>query len=99
MTADLATVAVNAAVNAAWRRLYVIGWTPAEVRNNSEALAAAVNAAVSAAIPAALADARAAIEAGMAAAAEETFRASFVLAGIAAADAHHAATRPEAVPA
>ena len=99
MTADLATAAVTFAVNAAWRRLYLIGWTPAEVRDDSEALAAAVNAAVRAAIPAALADARAAIEAGMAAAAEETFRASFALAGIEAANRHHAARRPEAVPA
>jgi hypothetical protein len=97
MTADLATAAVTVAVNAAWRRLYAIGWTPAEVRDDSEALAAAVNAAVRAAIPAALADARAAIEAGMPQAAEETFRASCAIAGIEAANRHHAATRGELV--
>jgi hypothetical protein len=94
--AGLSSHAFQYAAVAAFRRLAVLGWTQDEIHADRHGIAARVNDATAAAFPSAMDDARQAIEAGMNDAANQTFAASFVLAGIAAADAHHAATRPEA---
>lgn len=97
MTAKkLSAIASNVATKAAARRLQVIGWTPDAIAADAEPIADAVIKALDDAWPAAIADAQAAIDARMIDAATRTLEASFVLAGIAAADAHHAATRHEA---
>lgn len=97
MNADkLSKIASNVATKAAARRLQVIGWTPDEIADAAGPIADAVIQALTDAWPAAMADAQAALDARMIDAATQTLEASFVLAGIAAADAHHAATRPEA---
>lgn len=95
----LSEIMTDAVSRACFRRLDVLGWTRADIAAHHDAIAEAVIAAGLEFLPAALDDARQAIEAGMAAAAAQTFAASMALAGIAAADRHHAATRPQAVPA
>jgi len=100
MKTNTLTAAVqDIATRAAFRRLSVLGWTPADVTHDAEALATAVCQALQETAHQALDDARAAMAAGMDEIAVQTFQASLVLAGIEAANRHHAATRPEAVPA
>jgi hypothetical protein len=95
----LSEIMTDAVSRGCFRRLDVLGWTRRDIAAQADAIADAVIAAGLELLPAALDDARQAIEAGMADAAAQTFAASMALAGIAAADRHHAATRPEAVPA
>lgn len=100
MTADkISAIAANQATKACTRRLIRLGWSPDRIAADAGQIADAVQQAIAAAWPSAKADAEQAIAARMYDAAAMTLEASFALAGIAAADAHHAATRPEAVPA
>lgn len=92
----LSAIAANVATKAAARRLQVIGWTPDAIAADAGTIADAVQKALDEAWPAAMADAQAALDARMIDAATRTLEASFALAGIAAADAHHAATRDKA---
>lgn len=87
----LSAIAANVATKAAARRLQVLGWTADYIAADAGTIADAVQKALDDAWPAARADAQAAIDARMMDAATMTLEASFVLAGIAAADAHHAA--------
>lgn len=80
---------------AAQRRLSALGWSPAAILHDSPEIAGRLQQFTAAAFTAAVLDAREAIEAGMEAVGCQTFQASMALAGIAAADAHHAATRGE----
>lgn len=89
----LSAIAANEATKAANRRLIRIGWAPDYIIADAEPIAAAIQKALADAWPAAMADAQAAIDARMTDAAAMTLEASFAIAGIAAADAHHAATR------
>lgn len=93
----LSAIAANVATKAAARRLQVLGWSADYVAADAGPIADAVQKSLADSWPAAMADANAAIDAGMIDAATMTLEASFALAGIAAADAHHAATRPAAV--
>lgn len=93
----LSSHAFQYAAVAAFRRLAVLGWTQEEIHADRHGIAARVNDATAAAFPSAMDDARQAIEAGMDEAATQTFAASFALAGIAAANAHHDAARPALV--
>ena len=95
--AGLSRHAFHFAAVAAERRLSALGWTPDEILSDSLAIGDRVNDATAAAFPAAMNDAREAIDAGMNAIGCQTFRASMALAGIAAADAHHAAAGAELV--
>lgn len=98
MTAKkLSAIAANVATKAANRRLVRLNWTPDAIAADAGPIADAVIQALADAWPAAMADAEQARAAGMIDAAAMTLEASFALAGIAAADAHHAATRPAAV--
>lgn len=94
----LSAIAANVATKAANRRLVRIGWTPGEIAAAAEPLADAILHAIADAWPAAMADAQAALDARMTDAATMTLEASFALAGIAAADAHHAAAAAAADP-
>lgn len=96
---NLSAIASKVATKAAARRLQVLNWTPAEIAADASTISGAVIDALAAAWPEAMADAQAAIDARMIDAATQTLEASFVLAGIEAANRHHAARRPEAVPA
>ena len=94
---DLAAAMTTAATSAAYKRLRVLGWTANDIETDRDALAGHLAETVAEAWPAALADAREAFAAGMEAAGVQTFETSIVLAGIEAANRHHAATRAELV--
>jgi len=94
---DIAAAMTDTATRAAYSRLKVLGWTAADIETDRDALAGHLAETVAEAWPAALADARDAFAAGMEAAGVQTFQASIVLAGIEAANRHHAATRAELV--
>lgn len=89
----LAQAAAGIALQAANRRLVRLGWAVDYMIADADPIAAAVQKALDEAWPSAIADAEEARKAGMIDAAAMTMEASFALAGIAAADAHHAATR------
>ena len=100
MTAKkLSAIATNVATKSAKLRLVRLKWTPEAIAADAGPIADAVIQSLTDAWPAAMADAEQARAAGMIDAAAMTMEASFALAGIAAADRHHAARRPEAVPA
>lgn len=89
----LENIAASVAVQAANRRLVRLGWSVDYMIADADTIAAAVQEAIDLAWPSAIADAEQARKAGMIDAAAMTMEASFALAGIAAANAHHAATR------
>jgi len=95
----LAEIMTDAVSKACFARLTVLGWTREDKAADADAIADAVIAAGMEFLPSAIDDANEAIAAGMAAVAAHTFAASMALAGIAAANRHHTARRPEAVPA
>lgn len=92
---QLFDLAANVATQAANRRLVRLGWAADYIIADADTIAAAIEKALSDAWPAAMADAEQARAARMYDAAAMTLESSFALAGIAAADAHHAATRGE----
>jgi hypothetical protein len=93
MTAALTAAAGEIMTRAARRRLEALGWQPDYIAADAEPIAHAVLEAAAEVLDTAFGDAREAIAAGMPAVAEQTFKASLVLAGIEAANRHHAATR------
>ena len=106
---ELLAAARRAAVAACNTRLRRIGWTSEEIVRAIDApedvapnLPALLLEECRKAHPGAVADMADAVAAGMHNVAAQTFAASFAIAGIAAANAYHQATRgplPEAVPA
>jgi hypothetical protein len=97
MTAALTAAAADIITRAARCRLEVLGWTADYIAADAGPIADAVRQAARDVLAAAMEDARAALAAGMPDAAAQTFQASLVLAGIDAANRHHAATRGEPV--
>lgn len=95
ITKQLSAIAANVATKAAHRRLVRLGWAVDRILSDADAIADEIQKAVAAAWPAAMADAEQARAARMFDAAAMTLEASFALAGIAAADAHHAAAAAE----
>lgn len=93
----LATFATRAAIGACCERLAKLGWTTDELvtESGSDALADRMRAAVAEELPAAVADYQDAAAAGMHDVARATFAVSLAIAGMRAADRHHAATRGE----
>lgn len=94
---QLSALAANVATQATNRRLVRLGWSVDDILRDAGTIADEIQKALAAAWPAAMADAEQARAARMYDAAAMTLEASFALAGIAAADAHHAATRGELV--
>lgn len=97
-TKQLSALAANVATKAAHRRLVRLGWAVDAILRDAGPIADEIKKALDAAWPAAMADAEQARAARMFDAAAMTLEASFALAGIAAADAHHAAAGAELVP-
>lgn len=95
MPADVAHACREAAISGAIRRLQQLGWSAADMERDADAISAAISAAARDALPAAVADYQDARACGMEDVARLTFSASLTLAGIRAADRHHAATRGE----